>query len=478
MRDCSLLGRSFVDFESEQTTLNAVHNDSARLKPGVNTPSTIKLRGRISIVLRVTIKVRQLLHRSTSRIRRNTTGIHHAQSRTVVGLVRNAINNILVMVDGPNGTLVLSSPDGVGKRRDVKNVRGGMGVLPILAALDFIQLIIEKEILEVRVNVPALMGVCTLAVKTFVGDAGHDSRLLLVGHVVDGEGILVVAEADLAALEVLVDAAVDDALGVVDVAVLARAAEESGLSRVLDVYHDETAVGARAACVGGGADNENGVGLFVGDDVVGRSYARVQGSEVRLDAECLGGRADGEQLAKIKDLYAVVARLGANIGMVADDFDIAPDSIDSLRRQATNVLQLATGFDLDERSTVSLTDNGEFAAVRRRPAPDVVTFTGLAAHGVVGEVVLQIDVLAGVLAGFAVDALGGGGVGVFGGGEGAVGLLVVTGVGLVVFEVEHLVRFHHSVGEGLLEGSGHAGEGQGGEDGELHDGVEEEDGMG
>lgn len=353
----------FVDLESKQTTLNAVHNDRTRLKPGVNTPSTIKLRGRISIVLGVTVKVCQLLHRATSRIRRNTTGIHHAQPRAIVGLVRNTINDILVVVNGLDRALVLASPDGVGERRNIKNVRGGMGILAILAALDFVQLIIEKEILEVRVNVPSLVGVGALAVETLVGDARHDSRLLLVGHIVDGEGVLVVAEADLVTLEVLVDAAVDDALGVVDVAVLACASEEGGFGGILDVHHDQAAVGARAACIGGGADNEDGVGLFVGDDVVGGSYAGVQGSEVLPDAECLGGRADGEQFAKIKDLDAVVARLGTNVGMVTNDLDVAPDGVFGLRRQTTNVFELATSFDLDERSAVSLANDGKLTAV-------------------------------------------------------------------------------------------------------------------
>lgn len=66
------------------------------------------------------------------------------------------------------------------------------------------------------VEYDALVGVCC----TFVAGVGQDDGSFLVGYVVDGEGVLIVSVADLTACELCIRAAVDEALCVVDVAIL------------------------------------------------------------------------------------------------------------------------------------------------------------------------------------------------------------------------------------------------------------------
>ena len=162
---------------------------------------------------------------------------------------------------------------------------------------------------------------------TLVAGAGDDVGRLLVGHVKDGERVLVVAVADLALVVALVGPAVDDALGVVDVAVAAGAAGGAGLGGVLEVDEDEARVAPFVA--GHGADGDGVLLLLVDDDVVrGADGQAVEVARQVVLREGDGrGRVDVEQLLPVEDLHAVLARLGADDDVVLVAADLAPDGL-------------------------------------------------------------------------------------------------------------------------------------------------------
>lgn len=121
-------------------------------------------------------------------------------------------------------------------------VRGCPGLLLL------IQLIVhQQELLVLRVQHPPLVRVR----RTLVRDARDDLGVRFIGDVVDGERVLVVAVADLDAVVARVGPAVDEALGVMDVAVGCGAAGLCGVAGVGDVDEDEAgSAGVVAGSVG------------------------------------------------------------------------------------------------------------------------------------------------------------------------------------------------------------------------------------
>ena len=119
-----------------------------------------------------------------------------------------------------------------------------------------------------------------------------------MGGRTDGQGVLVVAVADLATLVFLVGPAVDEALSVVHVAVLGRAAGGRGLARVAEINKDQST--AAGGVAGSGSDNVGEARLVVGENVVCAAIGEiaVEASEVVLGVEDDGALAvvDGEKL--------------------------------------------------------------------------------------------------------------------------------------------------------------------------------------
>src|SRR5215213_1065781 len=131
----------------------------------------------------------------------------------------------------------------------------------------------------------------------------------LVRRVNDGERVLVRVEAYLATAVLLVGAAVDDALSLVDVAVVVHTAREGGRGGVARVNHVQAAAarGSRAgACVHVGRAVRVGLTpryvevarLLVNGDGVGAAEVVV----VRGLAEGDGRRLDVTQLRQVEDL--------------------------------------------------------------------------------------------------------------------------------------------------------------------------------
>ena len=381
------------------------------------------------------------------------------------------------MVDGLGGGLVETGVDGLLEVGNVPDVGGGaaVGGGPDLVLL--VELVVEQEEGHGVIDQPALVGVGVAV----VGRAGDDGGVDLVGHVHDGEGVLVEVEADLAAPVLCRGALVDDALGVVDVAVLGDAAGGGGLGGVGDVNDEHAARAGGVAGVGAGAaaDGVDEVLLLVRDEVVGRAEAAEVGGQVRLLAEDLGLEEEGvppgldlEELLEVEDLEAVAVGLGADVGVVADDLDVSPACGGRLGVEAAEVLELAAEGNLDEGDAVGLTDDAELAARPLvGPAPHVVAGLGLRGEILVAQEAVEVHVVAGELvgarAGLAVLAsLDAGDLAVEGGTvKEASGAGLIPLLGLDVHEL-----LHDAASGGDAGGHGRGAKGSSGDNGsDLHD---------
>lgn len=193
-------------------------------------------------------------------------------------------------------------------------------------------LVIKEKVAHPRLGDPALVRVrCSL-----VRRARELFRARAIRNVDDGERVLVVVEANLTVLVLLVGAAVNDTLRVVDVAILADAACFLGTARIGNVEHPETSA---APVRGLGANSRNGLGGIVGNDVMAAAKITVVGGEVAVNVE-RGGvfGIESPELGEVKHLEAVVSRLSTNVRIVADDLHVGPDRVLCLCGQAAHVL--------------------------------------------------------------------------------------------------------------------------------------------
>lgn len=391
-----------VDLEREETTLNGADDLVTTLEPRVDGPGTVELSSTtLVIILGVDVEEGKLLKLGASGVSSDGANINDTETRAVVGLVGDAVNDVLVVVDGSDRALVDTLEDRLGQVDSVDDVGGGVLVRSRAGLLLLVKLIVKEDVALVGISPPSLVSVR----GAVVAGARELLRHGTVGDVNNGEGVLVVVEANLLASVALVRAVVDAALSIVDVAVLGDTANILGLAGVGDVEHPETGLARSAA---GSTDNTNQVGVGVGDDVVAAAEGGNVGSQVRVDVEGLRVLGvEGEDLLEIKDLETVARGLGSNVGVVTDDLDITPDDVLSdLVGQASEVRKVAVLEDFNESSTVSLTDKSELA-VTRGPSPDIVALTNLAAHVLVAQETLEVNVAAGVWSSVAVDAVSG-----------------------------------------------------------------------
>lgn len=254
---------------------------------------------------------------------------------------------------------------------------------------------------------------------------------------------------------------------IVNVAIVGHTAGVLGTLGVGNVNHPQSSAALETVLSAYSGDK---VSLLVGNQVVAAAEAVEVSSQVAADA--VGGRVLGIsllELGEVEDLKTVVGGLRANVGVVANDLDVAPGGGDGLGRETADVGQAAVRLNLDEGSAISLAEKSKLAARRGGPAPDVVTYkqgqsrsgsrygytirtdTGAAVGVLVTEEALEVDVVAAVLAGLAINT--GGGTG------GLVTVDVVHAIGLVLLELGHLALTQSghadSIGSaGSLEGVG------------------------
>lgn len=153
--------------------------------PTVRTDSNITLSLRL-----LTIDVRNLLDIPAGRILRDTTDVQDPQAGTIVGLVRETINDVLVVVNRHHGGLIDTGLDRFFQVRNVPDICSRPLVSCGTCKSLLVEFVIEEEeLLVLGIEHPALVSVG----GTFVGDAGDDVGGGLVGDVVDGQAVFVIA---------------------------------------------------------------------------------------------------------------------------------------------------------------------------------------------------------------------------------------------------------------------------------------------
>ena len=190
------------------------------MRPCTCVPECLTTAGN-SIIAREDIEVSDLLNAASIRVAGNGADVEDTQTGLVVGLVRKTIVDELVVVDGAGGGLIVTGVLGLLEVGDVPDVCDRETVLGgrvggSAGGVDFtlVKLIVHDKVgLPHGVEDPALVGVrCT-----DVGSARDDLSgvgAVLVGHIVDGESVLVVTVADITAEVFLVGSAVNNALSI------------------------------------------------------------------------------------------------------------------------------------------------------------------------------------------------------------------------------------------------------------------------
>ena len=220
------------------------HRHNSRSEVGVVGPCAIELRAiarGVQVEETDFFRVERVVH------------VEHAQTSAVVALVGNAILDVQVVVDGRR-----VGHKGPGQKRVVEVFHieeiGG-GVHP---ALLFVQFVAHHEVLVVF-RQPPLVGVGHSAVTL----RGDQRRIGGVGHVDNGDVVLVASKGNFPVLVLGILSNVVDHLGIVGVAVLGKGPQDGRIQRVLDVHNVQTSGG------GVGAHTVGAATLLVDDDVVG-----------------------------------------------------------------------------------------------------------------------------------------------------------------------------------------------------------------
>jgi len=288
---------------NKDTTVNSVDNNVARLKgvsrPGASVPESVTAAG-LDIIRRVDVKVSNLFDLGAVGELGDAGDVEDAEAGLVVGLVVKTVVDVLVVVDGAGRGLVVAGDDGRLEVLDVPDVGHGEAVLggrvngsAVGVDLALVELIVHDDVgLPHGIENPALMGVGSTDVRSARDDCTSVTEANLVGDVVDGQGVLVVAVANVTAVVLLVRSTVDNALSVVSVAILTVATRDVGLDGVVHVdKHGSTSTGVIATGTTASTAGDGVVLLVVGDDGVGTALdtlVDVDESSVGLDVESVG----------------------------------------------------------------------------------------------------------------------------------------------------------------------------------------------
>jgi hypothetical protein len=213
-----------LGLDNEGATVNSVNNSvtgvEGEVAPGTRVPDGRAATGKL-IVLRENIEVCNLLDLAAVRVLGDGADVKDTETGLVVGLVGETFVDELVVVDGAGSGLVVTSVLGLLKVGDVPDVGdretvlgGRVGSSAGRVDLTLVKLVVHDKVgLPHGVEDPALVGVrCT-----DVGSARDDLsgvRTVLVGHIVDGEGVLIVSIADITSKVFLVRSAVNNALSI------------------------------------------------------------------------------------------------------------------------------------------------------------------------------------------------------------------------------------------------------------------------
>lgn len=160
------------------------------------------------------------LHTASVRVLADGAYILNPHASTVVGLEHDSVFDVEIVVNSAVvGGLEGAGPLGLSQVGQVDDVGDGNAVCD--NPLDFVKLVVEKdELVPVALGPPALVSVGGAGVLKTAEHLG----VSLVGRVPDGDGVLVVGDADVAAVVLLVRSVVGNTLSIVSVAIRAGAA--------------------------------------------------------------------------------------------------------------------------------------------------------------------------------------------------------------------------------------------------------------
>jgi hypothetical protein len=322
------------------------------------------------IIFRVDVKVCNLFYITTSRVSGDTADIVHAKTSCVVGLVDKTIKDILIVVDGLLLGLVQTCIDWLFEIADVKDVGHRELISSRSGAVSLVELIVKDNVfLPVAIENSTLVGV----LSTDIRGARDDTRSILAGlvsHVVDGESILVIAIADIASEVALVGATVDEALGIVHIAVLTCAARGCRPSDIAEIDEGEASTACTVAR--SSTDRYSIAKFFVDNNVVRATNGQIseESSDICRGTEVLWtSGVDFEKLVHVKDLDTMTASFGSDDHVVLERTNLPPDGEDGLLGKATQVGKLAVLVDLGKCSTICLSNGDKLPTIGCDPAP-------------------------------------------------------------------------------------------------------------
>ena len=113
--------------DDERSTFNRVDENEARLESSVRGPGTEesdRSAALVFVILWVYIEKACFTHACTCRILLDRGGVDNVQAVAVVGLVEEAIKNVLVVVNGAGPASVVSGVHGVLEIADIEDVSG------------------------------------------------------------------------------------------------------------------------------------------------------------------------------------------------------------------------------------------------------------------------------------------------------------------------------------------------------------------
>lgn len=199
----ALLGCHLHD---ERAALNGVHEDESRLEACVRGPRTqerdcaaaLKL-----VVFGVNVEEASLADIVTTGVLGDAADIQDIEAITVVGLVVVAVEDVLVVIDGAAGALVVAGVVRVFEIADVDDVGSGKTLgHGTNFGVALVELVVEEDVLlPCSVVDDSLMDV----LRARVGEDGNDVRDIadLVSDIVDGKRVFVVAVADIPSIVAL-----------------------------------------------------------------------------------------------------------------------------------------------------------------------------------------------------------------------------------------------------------------------------------
>ena len=279
--------------------------------------------------------------------------VQQAKSRPVVGLVRDAVLDVQIVVNRCRLGRVGPCEEGVVQIFHVEEKRARVDPLLLL-----VELVSNHEVFVVF-GEPPLVGVGRAAVALRRDEGG-------VGGVCDihnRHGVFVARKGDFLALVLGVVADVVDHLSVVGVAILGERPCDHWIEwvgNVDDVEATGGGVGSHAVCPGGG---------FVDHDVVGVAKPVVQ----RVCREIHGRVGHVAKLGQVEHLHAVASRLRNDEGVVVVHLDVAPQRRHRCRVQVAQVHRVRGVGNVDEGCAIGSSQQHVFLAVEGiGPAPDVV----------------------------------------------------------------------------------------------------------